>query len=137
MRHCFKDNTTKTAEKSNQINRKLHLSHLILHQKPKRRPMEPSSLNGFGSETYWNRPTSRIRSNRPSRSLSPSNRASNTRSNSIVRNLNPTISLPMATVPLSSTSSTTNDDVKVQAQQAQPSTYLQRSPARCLSYFAS
>ena len=95
--------------------------------------MEPSSLNGFGSETYWNRPTSRTRSNRPSRSLSPSNRASNTRSNSIVRNLNPTISLSTATVPPSSTSSTTNDDVKVQAQQAQPSTYLQRSPGVSLT----
>jgi hypothetical protein len=95
--------------------------------------MEPSPLNGFGSETYWNRPTSRSRSNRPSRSLSPSNRVSNTESNSIVRNLNPTISLPTATVPPSSTSSTTNDDVKVQTRQAQPSTYLQRSPGVSLN----
>ena len=92
--------------------------------------MEPSSSNGFGSNTYWNRPTSGSRSHRPSRSLSPHNRTSYERSSFI---LNQPISLPTATVPTSTTSSTKNDDVKVQAQQAQPSTYLQRSPGVSLT----
>ena len=45
--------------------------------------MEPISSNGFGSDTYWNRPTSRGRKNRPSRSLSPTRLFSDERSSSI------------------------------------------------------
>jgi hypothetical protein len=95
--------------------------------------MEPSSSNGFEPNTYWNRPTSGSRSNRLPRSLSPPNRESYDSSRSIASGLNRPISLPTATVPTSNTSSTTNDDVKVQAQQAQPSTYLQRSPGVSLT----
>ena len=92
--------------------------------------MEPSSSNGFGSNTYWNRPTSGSRSHRPSRSLSPHNRESYSISRPVI---NQPISLPTATVPTSNTSSTSNVDVKVQAQQAQTSTYLQRSPGVSLT----
>ena len=45
--------------------------------------MEPISVNGFGSDTYWNRPTSRGRKNRPSRSLSPTRLLYDERSSSI------------------------------------------------------
>ena len=45
--------------------------------------MEPSPSNGFGSNTYWNLPSQRRertrRSIRPSRSLSPTNRAPDAR----------------------------------------------------------
>ena len=45
--------------------------------------MEPSPSNGFGSNTYWNLPPQRRArsqtSNRPSRSLSPTNRDQNAR----------------------------------------------------------
>ena len=36
--------------------------------------MASNPLNGFGSDTYWNQPTSRSRTRRPTRSLSPTNR---------------------------------------------------------------
>ncbi len=39
--------------------------------------MESISSNGFGSETYWNRSTSRGRSKRSSKGLSPAERDSN------------------------------------------------------------
>ena len=79
MRHCVKDNTTKTAEKSIKFTNEQHLFTSYFAQKQAdtlTRPMEPSSSNGFGSNTYWNRPTSGSRSHRPSRSLSPHNRES-------------------------------------------------------------
>ena len=38
--------------------------------------MEPLSSNGFGSATYWNRPTARSRAKRSTRSLSPAQRTS-------------------------------------------------------------
>ena len=60
--------------------------------------MEPSSSNGFGSNTYWNRPTSRGRSNRPSRSLSPAYRAPTDSSTTRTRGLQRPTS-PLPTVP--------------------------------------
>jgi hypothetical protein len=40
------------------------------------RPMKPLSSNGFGTATYWNRPTARSRAKRSTRSLSPAQRTS-------------------------------------------------------------
>ncbi len=73
---CFKDNTTKTAEKSTKQERHFNFS-TAESTKLNEQPMESISSNGFGSETYWNRPTSRGRSKRSSRSLSPAPRDSN------------------------------------------------------------
>jgi hypothetical protein len=86
--------------------------------------MEPSSSNGFGSNTYWNRPTSRGKSNRPSRSLSPVYRASNESSTSIASGLQRPISPTTPSVPLASVPSTEHVDAKVTAD---PSLNLQRS----------
>jgi hypothetical protein len=91
--------------------------------------MEPSSFNGFGSNTYWNRPTSRGRSNRPSRSPSPAYRQSNDRFAPRAKALTRSISSSTATVkpsPVFNTEfNTEHGDVKVTAD---PSLNLQRSP---------
>ena len=85
--------------------------------------MEPFSTNGFGFNTYWNRPISRGRSKRPSRSLSPTHRASSASSTSIAQGSNRPPGFSEATVP-TSTVPTTDGDNKVKAN---PSTNLQRS----------
>ncbi len=97
------------------------------------RPMEPSSSNGFGSNTYWNRPTSRGRTNRPSRSLSPAYRQSNENSASTSASTARAFKRPnspsTATVnqsPVFNTEfNTEHGDVKVTAD---PSLKLKRSP---------
>jgi hypothetical protein len=86
--------------------------------------MEPLSSNGFGSNTYWNCSTSRSRSNRPSRSLSPAYREFNEHSTSIARGPQRPNSPSTATVPSATVSNTEHGDVKVTAD---PSLKLQRS----------
>ena len=87
--------------------------------------MEPSSSNGFGSNTYWNRPTSsRSRSNRPSRSLSPAYRQFEANVTSTAQALQSTATVNSSSVAQTAPVSTKHEDVKVTADH---SLNLQRS----------
>jgi hypothetical protein len=87
--------------------------------------MEPSSSNGFGSNTYWNRPTfSRSRSNRPSRSLSPVYRQSQDNVTSKAQALQSSATVNLSSVAKTAPVSTKHEDVKVTADH---SLNLQRS----------
>ena len=86
--------------------------------------MEPFSSNGFGSNTYWNRPTfSRSRSNRPSRSLSPAYRQSNdhsaSSSNAISRPISPSTATVNPSPVFNTEFNTARGDVKGDVKEMQ------------------
>ena len=86
--------------------------------------MASNPTNGFGSNTYWNQPTSRSRTRRPTRSLSPTNRQiMNTGPTPTAQHLN---TGPTPTAQHMNTGPTPT--AQAQASSSANGTNLQRSP---------